>query len=96
VLLKRIFFIQLKLQRRLQYEKFEDKGQSVAVNRSKSDNTMAVRKGTSKDPQSTTQKSKDRAIRTPLFMGELRCSGKVSSSCSTSAICDVNVRMDIN
>ena len=30
----------------MQYEKFEDKGQSVAVNRSKTDNTMAKRKGT--------------------------------------------------
>ena len=32
VLLKKIFFIQLKLQRRMQYEKSENKGQSVAVN----------------------------------------------------------------
>jgi hypothetical protein len=30
----------------MQYEMFEDKGQSVAVNRSKSDNTMAVNRST--------------------------------------------------
>ena len=39
------------------------KGQSEGVSRRKTDNTMAKRK---KDLQSTTQKTKDRAPRTPL------------------------------
>ena len=37
------------------------------------------------DLQNTTQKNKDRATRTPLTTGgELRCSGRVGCSCSTS------------
>jgi len=37
---------------------------------------------TNKDLQNTTQKTKDRVTRTPLkTKGELRCSGRVSSSC---------------
>jgi hypothetical protein len=42
------------------------------------------------DLQSTTQKTKDWATRTPLKTeGELRFSGRVSSSCSTSDTCCV-------
>ena len=37
------------------------------------------------DLQNTTQKTKDRVLRTSLkTWGELRCSGRVSNSCSTS------------
>jgi hypothetical protein len=37
------------------------------------------------DPQEVTQKTKDRVTRTPLKTGgKLRCSERVSSSCSTS------------
>jgi len=44
---------------------------------------MAKRKRTK--VQNTTQKSKDRATRTPLKTGDqLSCSGRVSSSSSTS------------
>jgi len=40
---------------------------------------------TNNDPQNTTQKTKDRATRTPLKTEvEPRCSGRVGSSCSTS------------
>ena len=40
------------------------------------------------DLQNTPQKTKDWATRTPLKTGsELRCSGKVGSSCSTSDTC---------
>jgi len=51
------------------------------------DNTMAKRKG---QPiamiyKNTTQKTKDRAARTPLKSGKgTRCSRRVNSSCSTS------------
>jgi hypothetical protein len=39
-----------------------------------------------------TYKTKDRVTRTPLKTGdELRCSGRVSSSCSTSGTCRVNL-----
>ena len=52
----------------------------------RTDNTMAKKKEkrTNNDVQNTTQKIKDRAIRTSLKSGdELRCSGRVSNSCST-------------
>ena len=49
---------------------------------------MAKRKKVQKDKQRSTKhtyKTKDRVTRTPLKTGgELRCSGRVSSSCSTS------------
>jgi hypothetical protein len=48
-----------------------------------------------KDKQRSTKhiyKTKDRVTRTPLKIGgELRCSGRVSSSCSTSDIRRVNL-----
>jgi len=48
-----------------------------------------------KDKQRSTKhtyKTKDRVTRTPLKPGgELRCSGRVSSSCSTSGIRRVNI-----
>jgi hypothetical protein len=61
----------------------------------KKDNTMAKRKGTK--GQTTiykiyTLKSRSRVTRTPLITkGELRSSGKESSSCSTSGIRRVNL-----
>jgi len=43
-------------------------------------------------PTKHTHKTKDRVTRTPLKVGgELRCSGRVSSSCSTSDTCRVNL-----
>jgi hypothetical protein len=50
---------------------------------------MAKRKST-KGQRSTkhTHKTKDRVTQTPLkTLGELVCSGRVSSSCSTSGTC---------
>jgi len=47
---------------------------------------MAKRKGTNNDIQNITQKTKDRATRTSLKTGgELICSERVGSSCSTYA-----------
>ena len=64
------------------------KGQSESVYRSRTDNTMAKRKSTKGQTTISTRhtyKTKDRETRTPLTTGgELRCSGRVSSSCSTS------------
>jgi hypothetical protein len=49
-------------------------------------------KRTNNDLQNITHKTKDRVIRTPLKTeGELRCSGRVNSSCSTSYIRRVNL-----
>ena len=46
-----------------------------------------MNKRTNNDLQSATQKTKDRATRTPIKTGdEFRCCGRVSSSCSTSDI----------
>jgi hypothetical protein len=42
------------------------KGLSESVNRRRTDNAMAKRKSTNNDLQKTTQKTKDRATRTPL------------------------------
>ena len=59
------------------------KDQAEAVNR-RTDKTMTNRKGTNNDLQNITHETKDRAKRTPLKIGgELRCSGRASSSCST-------------
>ena len=47
----------------------------------RTENTMAKRKRTNNDLQNTTQKTKNRATRTPLKTeGERRCCGRVSSS----------------
>ena len=44
--------------------------------------------------QKDKRKTKDRVARIPLKNGgELRCSGRVRSSCSTSGTCRVNVLM---
>ena len=48
---------------------------------------MDKRKRTKKDLKNTIQKAKDQAPWTPLrTRGELRCYGRVSSSCSTCGI----------
>jgi hypothetical protein len=55
---------------------------------------MAKRKSTKGQTRSTkhTYKTKDRVTRTPLKSeGELRCSGRVGSSCSTSDTRRVNL-----
>jgi hypothetical protein len=53
---------------------------SEAYNRRRTDNVMTKRKNN--ELESIIQKTKDLATRTPLkIRGELRCSGRVSSSC---------------
>ena len=63
------------------------KGPSESVYRRRTDNTIAKEK-VQKDKQRSTKhtyKTKDRVTRTPLKTGgEFRCSGSVSSSCSTN------------
>ena len=70
------------------------KGQSETVYRRRIDNTMAKKK-VQKDKQRSTKhtyKTKDRVTWTPLKTGgELRFSGRVSSSCSTSGTRRVNL-----
>jgi hypothetical protein len=61
--------------------RFDTKGKSEAVNRRRTDNTMAKRKSTrtNNDLQNTTQKTNDRATRTPLKTKvELRCSRMIT------------------
>ena len=57
--------------------------------------TQQPKEKVQKDKQRSTKhtyKTKDRVTRTPLKVrGELRCSGRVSSSCSTSDTCRVNL-----
>jgi hypothetical protein len=69
-------------------------GQAESVDRRRTDNTMAKRK-VQKDKQRSTKhtyKTKDRVTRTPLKTGgEPRCSGRLSSSCSTSDTRGVNL-----
>jgi hypothetical protein len=66
------------------------KGQSKFGYRRKTYNTMAKIKST--NGQTTIYKATDRVTRTPLkTWGELRCSGRVSSSCSTSGTRRVNL-----
>ena len=56
------------------------KGQSESVNRRRTDNTMAK-----KYKKKNNDLQRIHITRTPLTIGvELRCSGRVSSSCSTS------------
>jgi hypothetical protein len=69
------------------------KWQSETVYR-RTDNTMAKEKVQKNKQPSTkhTYKTKDRVTRTPLkSLGELRCSGRVSSSCSTNGTRCVNL-----
>jgi hypothetical protein len=69
------------------------KGQSEAVNQ-RTDNTMSKKdKRTNNDLQNITQKTKYQATQTPLkTRGEVRCSRKVSNSCSTCDTHSVTVK----
>ena len=71
------------------------KGQSESVlYRRRTDSTMAKRKSTKGQTTiyKTYIKNKDRVTRAPIKTGgELRCSGRVGSSCSTSGIRRVNL-----
>ena len=74
------------------------KGKSESVYR-RTDNTMAIRKCTKvqKTMYKHTYKTKDRVTRSPLRTGgELRCSGRVSSSCLTSGTRRVNQDQDFH
>ena len=69
------------------YEEFEDTKEVIRIRKSK-DRQHKGHKRDNKDKQRSTKhthKTKDRVLRTPLKIGsELRCTGRVSSSCSTS------------
>ena len=69
-------------------EEFEDTKGVIRIRKSKKDrqhNSKQKGKKTNTDPQNITHKTKDRVARTPMKTGgELRCSGRVSSYCSTS------------
>jgi hypothetical protein len=71
-------------------EEFEDTKGVIRILNSKNKQHNCQKKKykrTNKDLQSITHKTKDRVTRTPLKTGvELRCSGRVSSSCSNSGI----------
>ena len=63
-----------------------------SVNR-RTDNTMDKGKRINNDLQNITHKTKDQATHTPLkSVGELRCSRRVSSFCSTCDTCRVTVK----
>jgi hypothetical protein len=67
---------------------FEDTEEVIRIRISKDSQHNGQKKkykGTNNDLQNITHKSKDRVTRTPLkTKNELRCSGRVGSSCSTS------------
>ena len=75
--------------RMIQFEEFEDTKGVIRIRKSKkvrqhNDQTKKDIR-TNSDLQNITHQFKNRVTRTPLKTGgELRCSGKVSSSCSTS------------
>ena len=76
-------------------KEFKDIKGVIRIRKSKKDrrnDQMKKDKRTNNDLQNTTHKTKDRVTRTPLKTGgELRCSGRVSSSCFTSGISRVNL-----
>ena len=69
-------------------EEFEDTKGVIRIRQSKDrqhNSKKKKEKKTNTDPQNITHKTKDRVGRTPIKTGvELRCSGRISSSCSTS------------
>jgi hypothetical protein len=70
-------------------EEFEDTKGVIKIRKSKKDRQHNGQKKrnrrTNNDLQNTTHKTKDRVTRTPLSTGcEIKCSGRVSSSCSSS------------
>ena len=70
----------------VEYEEYEDTERTFRIRKSKNDRQRNGQK--KKDKQRSTKqtnKAKDGVTRTPLKTGnELRCSGSVGSSCSTS------------
>ena len=73
-------------------EEFEDTKGEIRIRKSKTDRQHE--KGQKEKHRSTkhTHKAKDRITRTPLKTGdELRCSGRVSSSCFTSGNRRINL-----
>ena len=76
-------------------EEFEDTKGAIIIRISKKNRQHNGKKKVQKDKQRSTKhgyKTKDRVTRTPLKTGcELRCSGRVSSSCSTIGTRGVNL-----
>ena len=78
------------------WEEFEGTKGVIIIRKSKKDrqhNDQTKKdKRINNDLQTITQKTKDRVTQTSLItVGELRCSGRVSSSCSTSEARRVNL-----
>ena len=68
------------------------KAQSESVYRRRTDKTMAKRKKDKQRSTKHTYKTKNRVTRTPVKTGgELRCPGRVGSSCTTSGTHRVNL-----
>jgi hypothetical protein len=64
--------------------------------RRRTDNTMGKRKRTNNDLQNYTNRTTNRVTRTPpKTWGELRCSGRVSSSCPTGITRRVNLIINL-
>ena len=78
-------------------EEFEDTKGIIRIRKSKKNRQHNSQK--KKDKQrfiKQTHQTKDRVARTPLKIGgELRCSGRISSSCSTSGIRRVNLVINL-
>ena len=76
-------------------EEFEDTKRVIRICISKKNTHNTMAKKVQMDKQRSTKhthKTKDRVTRTPLKTGgEFRCSGRVSSSCSTSGTRRVNL-----
>ena len=77
-------------------EEFEDTKGVIRIRKSKDrqhNGKMKRDKKTNNDLQNNTHKTKDRVTRIPLKTGgELRCSGRVRNSCSTSGTRRVNAK----
>ena len=76
-------------------EEFEDTKGAIRIRISKTNRQQWTKEKVQKDKQRSTKhtyKTKDRVTRTPLkTRGERRCSGRLSSSCSTSGTRRVNL-----
>ena len=76
-------------------EEFEDTKRAIRIRILKKNTTQWPKEKVQKDKQRSTKhthKTKDLVTRTPLKTGgELRCSERVSSSCSTSGTRRVNL-----
>ena len=72
-------------------EEIKDIKRVIRIRKSKKHSQHNGQKGNHRLTKHT-HKTTDRVTRTPLKSGgELRCSGKLSSSCSTSGTCSVNL-----